>query len=249
MKGWAPCVFPSKMVGSWRAPCVFPGKLVGSWWVPCVFPSKMVGSWWAPGGFLVFFQVKWWASGGLLVFFQVKWWAPGKLLAFFQVKWWHSGGLLVFFQVKWWAPGGLLVFFQVKWDPRGWSSNGFFVGTFGCHIAIFLDNPDGPKSSPTCHVQKFWRKAGPQQYLFFVESLRKTGGRWKATNTEKSHHSATPSPKKASENGPLYGFLNMRPQSASHAHPSSSLVWLGRWNGLACGPKNGPVRGGHFWTW
>ena len=41
-------------------------------------------------------------------------------------------------------------------------------------------------------------------YLFFVESLRKTGGRWKATNTEKSHHSATPSPKKASENGPLW---------------------------------------------
>ena len=164
MKGWAPCVFPSKMVGSWWAPCVFPGKMVGSWWVPCVFPSKMVGSWWAPGGFLVFFQVKWWAPGGFLVFFQVKWWAPGKLLAFFQVKWWHSGGFLVFFQVKWWAPGGLLVFFQVKWDPRGWSSNGFFVGTFGCHIAIFLDNPDGPKFSATCHVQKFWRKAGPQQY-------------------------------------------------------------------------------------
>ena len=25
----------------WWAPCVFPSKMVGSWWAPCVFPSKM----------------------------------------------------------------------------------------------------------------------------------------------------------------------------------------------------------------
>ena len=36
----------------------------------------------------------------------------------------------------------------------------------------------------------------------------------------------------------------MRPQSVWRAHPSSSLVWIGKWNGLARGPKNGSVRGG-----
>ena len=29
----------------------------------------------------------------------------------------------------------------------------------------------------------------------------------------------------------------------------SSLVWIGEWNCLARGPKNGPMRGAHFWTW
>ena len=69
---------------------------------------------------------------------------------------------------------------------------------------------------------------------FFVESLRKTGGRWKTTNTDKSHHSATPSPKKASENRPLWFFehaaaICITRASFFIAGLNWQVKWLGSW--------------------
>ena len=84
---------------------------------------------------------------------------------------------------------------------------------------------------------------------FFLESLGGTrAGRWKTTYLEKSHHTTSSVASEAVQCRGLHSFGTCD-VVANTLGAFSSLAWIGKWNCLARGPKNGPVRGDHFWTW